>query len=75
MTSVPDLTQTLQTLLTTTADDLATCTGGIRRHRKFSGASLVQTRVLGWLQQPTASLPQWRRPAEWPALPTAVITA
>lgn len=56
MTSVADLAQTLQTLLTTTADRLATSTGCIRRHRKLSGATLVQTLVLGWLQHPAATL-------------------
>ena len=56
MTSVTDLAQTLQTLLTTTADHLATSSGCMRRHRTLSGATLVQTRVLGWLQQPAATL-------------------
>jgi Transposase DDE domain len=56
MTSVSDLAQTLQTLLTTTADRLATSTGCIRRHRKLTGATLVQTLVLGWLHQPEATL-------------------
>jgi Transposase DDE domain len=58
MTSVAGLAQTLQTLLTTTADHLAIATGCIRRHRKLSGATLVQSLVLGWLQQPAASLHQ-----------------
>ncbi len=58
MTSVTGLAQTLQTLFTTTADQLATSTGCIRRHRKLSGATLVQSLVLGWLQQPEASLHQ-----------------
>jgi hypothetical protein len=58
MTSVPDLAQTLQTLLTTTADQLATSTGCIQRYRKLSGATLVQTLVLGWLHQPAATLHQ-----------------
>jgi hypothetical protein len=56
MTSITDLAQTLQTLLTTTADHLATSSGCIQRHRKFNGATLVQTLVLGWLQQPAATL-------------------
>src|SRR5262249_40876617 len=58
MTSVACLAQTLQTLLTTTADHLATSTGCIQRHRKLSGATLVQILVLGWLQQPAATLHQ-----------------
>jgi hypothetical protein len=58
MTSVPALAHTLQTLLTTTADQLATSTGCIRRSRKLRGATLAQTLVLGWLHQPAASLHQ-----------------
>ena len=56
MTSSVDLTQTLQTLLTTTADHIAAHTGCIRRCRKLTGATLVQTLVLGWLHQPQATL-------------------
>jgi hypothetical protein len=56
MTSIVDLTQTLQTLLTTTADHIAAHTGCIRRCRKLTGATLVQTLVLGWLHQPQATL-------------------
>jgi hypothetical protein len=58
MTSVPALAQRLQTLLTRTADRLASATGCIRRHRKLSGATLVQILVLGWLHQPRATLHQ-----------------
>lgn len=56
MTSIADLTQTLQTLLTTTAEASATHTGCIQRHRKLSGATVVQTLALGWLHQPAATL-------------------
>jgi len=56
MTSAADLAQTLQTLLTSTADHIAAQTGCIRRCRKLTGASLVQTLVLGWLHQPEATL-------------------
>src|SRR5262245_42327229 len=58
MTSVACLAQTLQTLLTTTADHLATSTGCVRRHRKLTGATLVQVLVLGGPQQPAAALHQ-----------------
>src|SRR5262249_18060635 len=71
MTSVACLAQTLQTLLTTTADHLATSTGCIQRHRKLSGASLVQILVLGWLQQPAATLHQL---AQMAAIVGVVIT-
>jgi len=58
MTSVACLAQTLQTLLTTTAEQVATSTGCIRRHRKLSGTTLAQILVLGWLHQPAATLHQ-----------------
>jgi len=46
----------LQTLLTTRAEELARLTGLVRRQRKFSGASWVQTLVLGWMERPRATL-------------------
>jgi hypothetical protein len=49
-----DLAVTLQTLLTDDAEAAARDTGWVRRQRLFSGASLVQTLVLGWLQDPHA---------------------
>lgn len=48
--------EALQTVLTCTADNLAKTMKVIRRQRKFSGASLAQTFVLGWLSNPRASL-------------------
>lgn len=58
MTSIEKLAKPLQTLLTTTAEAAAHEHGLIQRCRTFSGASLVQTLVLGWLAQPQASLSQ-----------------
>lgn len=51
-----ELASTLQTLLTTEADDAARASGCVRRVRQLSGATLVQTLVLGWLHDPQASL-------------------
>jgi hypothetical protein len=51
-----DLAATLQTLLTTEAEQAARETGCVRRVRKLSGATFVQTLVLGWLHDPYASL-------------------
>jgi DDE family transposase len=51
---VSDLAATLQTLLTDDAEDAARATGWVRRCRRFSGATLVQTLVLGWLHNPRA---------------------
>jgi hypothetical protein len=56
MNSVACLAQTLQTLLTTTAEQLAASTGCLRRHRKLSGATRAPILVLGWLHQPTATV-------------------
>ena len=47
MPSITTLATPLQTLLTTTAEALARQTGGVQRRRKFSGATLLQTLVLG----------------------------
>ncbi len=46
----------LQTVLTTSANELSRLTGVIQRQRKFSGACLAQTFVLGWLSNPRATL-------------------
>lgn len=56
MTTVPHLCQTLQTLLTTTADRLARQTGFVQRTSKLTGALFAQTLVFGWLANPHASL-------------------
>ena len=58
MTSIADLVPTLQTLLTTTADQAAHDTGCVQRVRVFTGATLVQTLVFGWLGTPDATLDQ-----------------
>jgi hypothetical protein len=54
MTSIPDLVPTLQTLLTTTADQAGRDSGLIRRVRCFTGATFVQTLIFGWLANPDA---------------------
>jgi hypothetical protein len=58
MTTIAELAETLQTVLTTTAEAAARATGAVRRRSKLGGAGLVQTLVLGWLHQPAASLGQ-----------------
>src|SRR5256885_16138726 len=55
MTTVPQVAQTLQTLLTTTADALARRTGFVQRQSKMSGALFAQALVFGWLANPHAS--------------------
>jgi hypothetical protein len=56
MTQLTQLATGLQQLLTTTANRLARATGAVRRRRHFDGAALAQTLVLGWLDNPQATL-------------------
>jgi len=56
MTTVPQLARTLQTLFTTTADQLAWQTGFVRRASKLTGAVFAQTVVFTWLADPQATL-------------------
>lgn len=46
----------LTMLLTTLADDLARQTQFLQRERGFSGAQFVRTLVLGWIENPQATL-------------------
>ena len=55
-TTVAQLADTLQTLFTTTADQLAADTGLVRRRRKLSGARFAQGLVFTWLDNPRATL-------------------
>jgi hypothetical protein len=54
--TVVDLAATLQSVFTADADDAAAAAGFIRRRRRFSGATFVQTLTFGWLANPNASL-------------------
>lgn len=56
MTLLTDLAATLQTLLTTEAEQAARETGFIQRQRKLTGPLFVQTLVFGWLHNPQAPL-------------------
>lgn len=56
MKLVSQIAGALQTVLTTSANELARSTGVIQRQRKFSGATLAQTFVFGWLSNPRATL-------------------
>lgn len=58
MTKINDLSTTLQTLFTTTANDLAKKTGFIKRQRKLTGAAFSQALVLGGLAKPSATRKQ-----------------
>jgi hypothetical protein len=58
MTTRAQLAASLQTLFTTTADDLARRSGFVERTSKLTGALFAQALVFGWLANPDASLPQ-----------------
>jgi hypothetical protein len=55
MTQLSRLAHALKTLLTDKADELARELGVIKRTRIFTGSSLVQALVFGWLNQPQAT--------------------
>lgn len=52
MTTIPELSQRLQTLMTSTADQLAKETGMIQRQRQVTGRGFAQTMVFGGLGEP-----------------------
>ncbi|MBI5350142.1 MAG: IS4 family transposase [Chloroflexi bacterium] len=56
MTTVTQLSKTLQEILTTTANDLARTTGFTQRQSKVTGAVFAQAIVLGWLANAEATL-------------------
>ena len=56
MASLAQVATALQFVLTAVADDAAAEVGFIRRRRVWTGATFVQTLVLGWLGSPAASL-------------------
>lgn len=56
LTNLTDLADTLQTLFTTHAHELAHTTHFVQRRRQLSGPAFAQVTVFGWLHNPTASL-------------------
>jgi hypothetical protein len=56
MTSLAQVAAALQVVLTEVADAAAREVGFVRRVRKWTGATFVQTLVLGWLGSPAATL-------------------
>ena len=55
MTKINEVSTILQTLLTTTANELAKKTGFIKRKRKLTGAAFSQALILGGLSKPQAT--------------------
>ena len=58
MTSVSQLCQTFQTVLTTIADHAARTTGFVQRTSKLTGAKFAQTLVFAWWSNPNATYEQ-----------------
>lgn len=58
MTSVSQLCQTFQTVLTTIADRAARATHFVQRQSKLTGAAFAQTLVFGWWNNPDATYEQ-----------------
>lgn len=58
MTSVSQLCQTFQTVLTTVADRAAQVTRFVQRQSKLTGAKFAQTLVFGWWDNPDATYEQ-----------------
>jgi hypothetical protein len=58
MTSIASLARPLRRILTDVAEQASRESGCVRRVRNFSGATLIQTLVLGFLAAPDASLSQ-----------------
>lgn len=56
MSTVADVSQALQTLFTTTAEERARRSGFVQRTSTLSGAAFVQALVFGWLANPQASV-------------------
>jgi hypothetical protein len=56
MLSIADLTDALQSLFTTDADEIAAQTGFVGRKRLWTGSAFAQALVFGWLERPDASL-------------------
>jgi hypothetical protein len=55
MTTIAQLATTMQTLLTTTADQVAKRTGFVQRQRKVSGAGFAQALVFSFMAKPEAT--------------------
>ena len=55
MATIPQVTQAMQTILTTVADTAARATGFVQRTSKMTGALFTQTLVLGFLANPEAT--------------------
>ena len=63
MTTIAELAQIMQALLTTTADAVAKKTGFVERQRTVTGSGFAQTLVLGYMATPDATREELRQTA------------
>src|SRR5690349_16802555 len=56
MATITEVGQGMQTLLTSTADELGRSSGFIQRARKLSGSTYAQGLVFGWMANPAATM-------------------
>ena len=56
MMTIPQLSEVMQAVMTTRADEQARRSGFVRRASKMTGARFIQTLVFGWLANPEATL-------------------
>jgi hypothetical protein len=56
MTTITQVAQAMQTVLTVVAEKAARVTGFVQRESKLTGATFCQTLVFGWLANPQATL-------------------
>jgi len=56
VSTIPQVAETMQTILTTVADEAARETGFTERTSKMTGAKFAQTLAFGWLADPQATL-------------------
>jgi Transposase DDE domain len=72
MTTIAELSGTLQKLFTSTADELAKKTGFIKRQRQVTGAGFAQTVVLGNLTEPEGTRKQLQHSARQAGMQVSV---
>jgi hypothetical protein len=56
MTTIPQIAEAMQTVLTDTAEQVARETEFVQRESKMGGAAFAQTLTFGWLENPEATL-------------------
>lgn len=72
MTTIPEVVQAMQTVLTTDAREAGRASGFVQRRSKLDGAGLAQTLVFGFLANPQAT---WEELAQTAATCGIAITA